>query len=77
MPVEDEAEALPKVSYDTVKLKRLKEMLQEFDLPVAGEKDVLVYRHERYVIRAEMLVLSLVADSRFDTQLGSHLQCQS
>ena len=77
MPVEDEAEALPKVSYDTVKLKRLKEMLQEFDLPVAGEKDALVYRHERCVIRAGMLVLSLIADSRFDTQLGSHLQCQS
>ncbi|TCD70580.1 E3 ubiquitin-protein ligase rad18 [Steccherinum ochraceum] len=50
LPIEDTAEPLPKVSYGTLKPKRLKEMLQELDLPSTGERDVLQARHQRWII---------------------------
>lgn len=47
--MDDSAEPIPKVSYNTVKLKRLREMLQEWDLPAIGETSVLENRHRQYV----------------------------
>ncbi|KAH8102938.1 hypothetical protein BXZ70DRAFT_927316 [Cristinia sonorae] len=41
---------IPKASYDTLKLKRLKEMLQEYDLPLTGEREQLEARHQHWVI---------------------------
>ncbi|KAF7791289.1 hypothetical protein EIP86_002303 [Pleurotus ostreatoroseus] len=47
---EDFSEPLPKVSYDTLSAKRVKEMLQEHGLSTHGDKSAMVARHQRWVI---------------------------
>ncbi|THH23148.1 hypothetical protein EUX98_g8030 [Antrodiella citrinella] len=50
LPVEADAEPLPKASYKLVKPKRLREMLQDLELPTTGDEKELVARHHRWVI---------------------------
>jgi hypothetical protein len=42
-------ERLPKVSYGTLKDKRLKEMLAEHNLETHGDRNLLIQRHQRSV----------------------------
>ncbi|EKM55961.1 uncharacterized protein PHACADRAFT_209467 [Phanerochaete carnosa HHB-10118-sp] len=42
-------EPLPKVAYDTVTQKRLREILEEYGLSTAGDKNMMAARHSRYV----------------------------
>ncbi|RDB24183.1 Postreplication repair E3 ubiquitin-protein ligase rad18 [Hypsizygus marmoreus] len=41
---------LPKASYATLKDKKLKEMLAEHGLPVSGDRNLLIQRHQRWVM---------------------------
>ena len=43
----DNAEPLPKMAYDTVSIKTIRERLSEYSLPTEGEKPVLAARHQR------------------------------
>lgn len=45
-----EAERLPKVSYGTLKDKRLKEMLAEYNVATHGDRNLLIQRHQRWVM---------------------------
>ncbi|KAF9072866.1 hypothetical protein BDP27DRAFT_1417643 [Rhodocollybia butyracea] len=47
---DEEDYPLPKKSYDTLKDKAIKELLQEHDLPITGDRKTLVVRHQRWVI---------------------------
>lgn len=46
---EEELEPLPKVAYDTISQKRLREILDEQGLATAGDKAAMVARHSRSV----------------------------
>lgn len=46
----DEDFPLPKASYATLKDKQLKEMLQEHDLPITGDRPQWEQRHQRWVM---------------------------
>jgi hypothetical protein len=41
---------LPKVSYDTMKDKQIKNLLSEHNLSIVGDRDKLIARHRRYVL---------------------------
>lgn len=43
----DGADAIPKVSYDIIKEKKLREILEGFGLPSTGDKNVLIERHKK------------------------------
>jgi E3 ubiquitin-protein ligase RAD18 len=45
-----ESERLPKVSYGTLKDKKLKEMLAEHNLATHGDRNLLIQRHQRSVL---------------------------
>lgn len=45
--VDQESEPLPKVAYDTVTQKRLREILDEQGLPSTGDKAAMTARHSR------------------------------
>lgn len=45
----DTAGPLPKMAYDTVTTKTIRERLSEYSLPTEGEKPALVTRHQRLV----------------------------
>ncbi|KAI0703547.1 hypothetical protein BC835DRAFT_1317948 [Cytidiella melzeri] len=45
----DSAEPIPKMAYDTVSAKTIRERLNEYSLPAEGEKPTLVLRHQRWV----------------------------
>ncbi|KAI0094075.1 hypothetical protein BDY19DRAFT_920684 [Irpex rosettiformis] len=44
-----EAESLPKMAYDTVTAKTIRERLSEYSLPTEGEKPALAARHLRWI----------------------------
>ncbi len=46
LSVEDEA--LPKVSYDTLKDKQIKRLLQDQNLPTSGDRALWITRHQKY-----------------------------
>jgi E3 ubiquitin-protein ligase RAD18 len=48
--VDEHAEPLPKVAYDTISQKRLREILEEQELPATGDRPAMVARHARYVV---------------------------
>ncbi|KAK0185881.1 hypothetical protein F5146DRAFT_936616 [Armillaria mellea] len=48
LSVEDEA--LPKVSYDTLKDKQIKQLLQDQNLPTSGDRALWITRHQRWVM---------------------------
>lgn len=43
----EEEAPLPKKSYDTLRDKTIKGLLQEFDLPTTGGRQLLIARHQR------------------------------
>ncbi|KAH8833916.1 hypothetical protein DL96DRAFT_1578830 [Flagelloscypha sp. PMI_526] len=45
-----EQDPLPKVAYDTLKDKQLKERLSEHDLSIVGDRKTLVERHQQWVM---------------------------
>ena len=45
----DKADPLPKMAYDTLPAKTIRERLGEFGLPIDGEKPTLIARHQRSV----------------------------
>ena len=58
---QESAEPLPKVSYHTLKERRIREMLMEYDLPTNGDKDALASRHQRYAHQCDPYYLLLYA----------------
>lgn len=48
-PEEILGEPLPRLAYDTLKLKRLRELLEEHNLSTAGDRPVLAARHAQWV----------------------------
>ncbi|KAK0474877.1 hypothetical protein IW261DRAFT_531118 [Armillaria novae-zelandiae] len=48
LSVEDEA--LPKVSYDTLKDKQIKQLLQDQKLPTSGDRALWITRHQKWVM---------------------------
>jgi len=48
--VDDAMERLPKVSYDVLKDKALKELLTSQQLPVSGDRNARITRHRRWVM---------------------------
>ncbi|KIY66055.1 hypothetical protein CYLTODRAFT_491794 [Cylindrobasidium torrendii FP15055 ss-10] len=47
---DDEPSPLPKVSYDTLKDRQIKELLSEQGLPTTGDRQLLIKRHQQWVI---------------------------
>ncbi|KAK0225127.1 hypothetical protein EDD85DRAFT_221008 [Armillaria nabsnona] len=45
-----EDEALPKVSYDTLKDKQIKRLLQDQNLPTSGDRALWITRHQKWVM---------------------------
>lgn len=41
---------IPMVSYDTMKEKQIRALLEEQDLPINGDKATLIARHRKYVL---------------------------
>lgn len=54
--LDEHTEPLPKVAYDTVTQKRIREILTEYELSTAGDKNTLAARHSQCV--ASMLICS-------------------
>ncbi|KIP02641.1 hypothetical protein PHLGIDRAFT_285698 [Phlebiopsis gigantea 11061_1 CR5-6] len=46
---DQDADPLPKIAYDTVTQKRLREILEELDLPTTGDRATMSARHSRWV----------------------------
>ncbi|TFK34814.1 hypothetical protein BDQ12DRAFT_612703 [Crucibulum laeve] len=50
LTINDDEFPLPKATYGTLKDKKIKEMLLEHDLPVQGERNQWIARHQRWVM---------------------------
>ncbi|GJE87930.1 RING-finger-containing E3 ubiquitin ligase [Phanerochaete sordida] len=48
-PLEEQAEPLPKIAYDTVTQKRLRDVLEEYGLAATGDRQTMAARHARFV----------------------------
>jgi E3 ubiquitin-protein ligase RAD18 len=47
--VDDATERIPKASYDVLKDKQVKDLLQAHNLPILGDRKTWIARHQRYV----------------------------
>lgn len=54
---EEDNHPLPKANYDTLKDKQIKDMLVGQELSNAGDRSVLIARHQRYIFNASLLQL--------------------
>ena len=46
--IDQDTDPLPKIAYNTVTQKRLREILEELDLPTTGDRSAMAARHSRY-----------------------------
>ncbi|CCM05056.1 uncharacterized protein FIBRA_07259 [Fibroporia radiculosa] len=69
-----EDEYLPKVSYHTIKDKRLLELLHEHELPTTGERAAWVRRHEKWVMMHNANADRASSDRRTRAQLRRDLR---
>ncbi|KAI0928009.1 hypothetical protein AcW1_005392 [Taiwanofungus camphoratus] len=69
-----DAEYLPKVSYHTLKDKKLAELLNEHELPVNGDRNALIRRHSKWVMLYNANIDRTLADRKTVEQLRRDLK---
>ncbi|KAJ2925213.1 hypothetical protein H1R20_g11894, partial [Candolleomyces eurysporus] len=70
----DEESPLPKVSYATLKERQIKELLQEHNLPVTGDRNQLEQRHQRWVMLYNANLDRSVANRKTKAALRAELK---
>lgn len=68
----EEDSPLPKVSYDTLKEKQIRDLLMQHGLPTVGDRHTLIKQHQRYItLRSRSSLLTFILFSWVITYNGN------